>query len=114
MASVSRLTAPLRTPRTPCSERIFDWLDDTVAQPYSPRPASNTCAPAMVLLVWRPACKDRAMSRTVLVIAGVVVLALVAAMGYFGLQRDTGLTVILVAVVLLAALGAAIVVSRRD
>ncbi|GAA4786797.1 hypothetical protein GCM10023200_21150 [Actinomycetospora chlora] len=55
-----------------------------------------------------------AMSRGTLVIAGVVLLALVAAMTYFGLHRNTGVVVILVAVVCIAALGAAIKVSRKD
>jgi membrane-bound ClpP family serine protease len=54
------------------------------------------------------------MSRVSLVIVGAVLVVLVAVMGYFGLQRDTGITVIILAVVCLAALGAAIAVSRKS
>lgn len=61
-----------------------------------------------------PSATIPGMSRVALVITGVVLLALVAGMGFFGLQRDTGITVILVAVVCVAALGAAIAVSRKD
>ena len=54
------------------------------------------------------------MSRTVRFVIGAGLLVLVAAMAYFALQRDTGVTVVLVAAVLLAALAAAIVVSRKN
>ncbi len=47
-------------------------------------------------------------------VGAVALLALVAAMVYFAMQRDTGITVILVAVVLLAAVAGAILVSRKE
>jgi uncharacterized protein (UPF0333 family) len=53
------------------------------------------------------------MSRTTGLVIGVVILALVAAMAYFAVQRETGTTVVLVAVVLVAALAGAIAVSRK-
>jgi len=53
-------------------------------------------------------------SRTARLVSGLALLAVVAAMAYFAVQRDTGVTVVLVAAVLLAALAAAIVVSRKQ
>ena len=54
------------------------------------------------------------MSRTAYVVGAAALLALVAAMAYFALQRDTGVTVVLVAAVLIAAVATAIVVSRKE
>lgn len=54
------------------------------------------------------------MSRTALAVGAAALLALVVGMAYFAALRDTGVTVFLVAVVLIAAIAAAILVSRKQ
>ena len=55
------------------------------------------------------------MSRTAQwVIGAVVLLALVAAAACSAIERDTGITVVLVAVILVGAVGLSILVSRTQ